>query len=237
VAAPDLLILIPARDEADSLPELLAELEELRPGAPVLVVDDASEDGSPELLAALGVDHLHLPLRLGVGGALRVGLRVARQRGFLRVVRLDGDGQHPPAVIEPLLAPLESGVADVVVGSRYRMPEGYRTPGLRRLGQHLLAEVLSRWTGWELTDPTSGCWAFGKRAVGLLADHHPGGYPEPELLLFLARNGLRLVEVPVEMRPRRGGRTSFTPAREAAAHLRVLLALLVVPLRTRVEGA
>jgi len=68
----------------------------------------------------------------------------------------------------------------------------------------------------------------------VLADHHPAGYPEPELLLFLRRNGLRVAFVPVAMRRRAAGRTSLTATRAAWASWRLLLALIVVPLRAAV---
>ena len=64
-----------------------------------------------------------------------------------------------------------------------------------------------------VTDPTSGFWALGPRAVALLAEHHPGGYPEPELHLFLSRNAMRVVEVEVQWRARLHGRSSLTPVR------------------------
>jgi hypothetical protein len=71
----------------------------------------------------------------------------------------------------------------------------------------------------------------------MLAEHHPTGYPEPELRLFLDRNALTAVEVPVRALPRLGGRTSLTPLRVTAAAARVLLAMLVVPLRRSVGDA
>ena len=89
-------------------------------------------------------------------------------------------------------------------------------------------------TGRTLTDPTSGFWAFGSAAVDLLARHHPTGYPEPELLLFLHRNGCRVVEVAAEMGPRLAGRTSLTRLRALQALARVVLALVIVPLRAPV---
>jgi hypothetical protein len=70
----------------------------------------------------------------------------------------------------------------------------------------------------------------------LLADHHPGGYGEPELRLFLSRNGLSVIEAPVRPRPRLRGRTSLTPRRIATAAAHVALAMLIVPLRQRVGG-
>jgi hypothetical protein len=106
---------------------------------------------------------------------------------------------------------------------------------MRRAGQYLLAPLLSLVVGRRVTDPTSGFWAFGPRAVRLLSEHHPTGYPEPELLLLLSRNGLRVVEVPIEMRERSGGRSSLTIRRAGVALARVLLAVVIVPLRARVE--
>ena len=90
--------------------------------------------------------------------------------------------------------------------------------------------------GRRVTDPTSGFCAFGRRAIAILAEHHPTGYPEPELQLFLSRNQLAVVEVPVSDRPRLSGTTSLTAGRATAAGARVLLAMIVVPLRARVAG-
>jgi hypothetical protein len=69
----------------------------------------------------------------------------------------------------------------------------------------------------------------------MLAEHHPTGYPEPELRLFLSRNAMRTLEVPVQSRQRLSGRTSLTPVRVAAAAARVLLAMVIVPLRPTVQ--
>ena len=88
----------------------------------------------------------------------------------------------------------------------------------------------------RFTDSTSGFWLFGPRALRLLSFHHPAGYAEPELLLFLNRNGLRVSEVPIRMRPRAAGRTSLTATRTALAMARTILAFVVVPFRQLVEG-
>jgi len=88
-----------------------------------------------------------------------------------------------------------------------------------------------------VTDPTSGFCVVGPRAVRVLAEHHPTGYAEPELRLFLSRNALTVVEVPVRARYRLAGSTSLTAGRVTAAVARVVLAMIIVPLRGRVEGA
>jgi hypothetical protein len=105
---------------------------------------------------------------------------------------------------------------------------------LIRGAQRVLGALLTWRSGVTVRDPTSGFWAFGPGAVRFLGEHHPTGYPEPELLLLLRRNGMRLRAVPVAMRARAGGRTSLTLVRTGAAGWRFLLAALVVPLRSRV---
>jgi len=231
-----MLVVIPAYNEASSLPQVVADVRQHVPDADILVVDDASSDATSALLPQLGVRWVRLSQRLGTGTAVRTGLRYAASRGYEIVVRIDGDGQHPSEEIPRLIAPLLHGASDVVIGSRYAAGRLVETPALRRLIHRTLAQVLSIMTKQRVTDATSGFWAFSEQAVYMLVDHHPSGYPEPELRLFLRRNGLRLIEVPVEMRSRIAGRTSLTPQRTWSAMARLLLLLVVVPLRSAVEG-
>ena len=232
------LALIPARNEADSLPAVVAALRADQPSLQLLVVDDASTDDTRRILAALGVEHLRLSEHLGVGNAIRVGLRYAVRRGFDIVVRVDGDGQHPAGEIDALVAPIARGRADAVIGSRFGDQSGYRTPpGVRRFGQRVVAAWVSAASGVRVTDATSGFWAFGRKAITFLAEEHPPGYPEPELLLLLARSGLKVVEVPISMSQRLAGRTSLSAGRLGLACAVTALALLVTPLRQTAKGA
>jgi hypothetical protein len=92
-------------------------------------------------------------------------------------------------------------------------------------------------SGVRVTDATSGFWAFGARAIQFLAEEHPPGYPEPELLLLLARNGIRVVEVPIRMNQRLAGRTSLSAGRLGLACAVTALTLLVTPWRSATKGA
>jgi glycosyltransferase involved in cell wall biosynthesis len=230
------IVIIPAHNESENLPFVLEELRASLPHVPMLVVDDGSTDGTTALLEGMHLRHLRLHSRIGVGGAVRAAIRYARAHGFNMIVRLDGDGQHRPEDIARLLEPILAGRAAATRGSRYtgedRPKEQY---SLKRLAQHALALCMSIITGTRITDPTSGFWAFGPDAVALLEEHHPTGYPEPELVLFLRRNGLAVEEVPVRMRVRRSGRSSLTLSRGTLAGARVLLALLLVPMRKIVK--
>jgi hypothetical protein len=220
----DVVVIIPAYNEAPNLPHVVDELRRACPDVRPIVVDDGSEDETPRVLQGMRVDHLRLGARLGVGGAVRAGLRYARILGCEYAVRIDGDGQHRPSDVQRVLTPVLAGAADLAVGAR-------RSGTLVRPLHAALAACLTIMTRTRVTDPTSG-----PRAVRLLAVHHPTGYAEPELRLLAARNGLRVCEVPIVVRRRLAGRTSLTAPRAGLALARTLLALIVVPLRAAVEG-
>ena len=222
------LTLIPAYNEAASLRAVVGDLRRQRHDVDILVVNDGSTDGTDALLRELGVRWLHWPERRGVGSALRAGLRYAARQGYDVVVRVDADGQHDVNDIACLLVPLAVGTADVVLGSRFSASNRSRHPGPI---QRSLGALLSMITKRTVTDPTSGFWALGPRAVSLLAEHLPDGYPEPELHLFLSRNAMRVVEVDVQWRARLHGRSSLTLVRLVKAGARVALAVIIVPFR------
>jgi glycosyltransferase involved in cell wall biosynthesis len=224
------LTLIPAHNEAANLPAVVAEIRERRPDLDILVVDDGSTDDTSQVLDRLGVRWLGWPQRRGVGCAVRAGLRYGARLGFDVIVRLDADGQHDAGAISRLLARLHEDDVDAVMGSRYA--DSYPGPAMVK---RALASVVSMASRRRVTDATSGFWALGPRAVALLAAHHPRGYPEPELHLLLSRNGLTVAEVPVRSRARLSGRSTLTLLRLLAAGARVLLAVVIVPLRERVE--
>jgi glycosyltransferase involved in cell wall biosynthesis len=224
------LIVIPAFNEARNLPTVVSEIRETIPNVHVLVVDDGSTDETERVLASLNVRRVQLPERMGIGTAMRVGLRYAVRQGFDVVVRLDGDGQHRPEDVERLLAIVASGEFDIAFGSRTigrRVRSDERGGALKRA----LAACLSLLTGRRVLDATCGLVAMGPGAVRLFADVHPTGYPEPELRLLVSRTSLTSIDVEVVGRPRLSGKTSLTPFRVIRAAARVILAMYVVPFR------
>jgi glycosyltransferase involved in cell wall biosynthesis len=236
IADKSLLVLVPAHNEAGSLPAVIAEVRQALPGIDLLVVDDGSEDDTASVLAARGVESLRLPQRTGLGAAVRTGLRHAAALGYRTVVRIDGDGQHDAHDIAAIAGPVSRGDADVVIGTRYAGPVAAPAGTLRRVSQRALGLVLSAITGRPVTDATSGFCAFGPRALRLLTAHHPDGYPEVELRLLLHRHRLSVREVPVRHRPRFAGRTTLTPGRLAVAAARAAFAIATTPLRGAATG-
>src|SRR5260370_15469060 len=137
------LLVIPAYDEALNIVSVVSEVRLLNASYDVLVVDDGSTDNTGELAERAGARVVRLPFNLGYGAAVQTGLLYAVERGFDACVLIDGDGQHDPKYIGDLLAPLESGKADLALGSRFLGSSDYSIPLGRRPGIYLFSKLSS----------------------------------------------------------------------------------------------
>lgn len=227
------LVVLPAWNEAQSLPAVLREISDHLPDVGVLVVNDGSADETSAVARSCGVQVLDLPFNLGVGGAMRAGFRYALAEGYGVVVQVDADGQHDPREVPRLLGGLSH--ADVVIGARFADQGDYAVRGPRRWAMRVLAGVLSRLAHTRLTDTTSGFRAAGPRAIRLFAIHYPAEYlgDTIESLVIALRSGLIVEQVGVSMRERSAGRSSQRPVEAAIYLLRACLALGISLTRQR----
>ena len=231
---------VPAFNEAGAIGRVVEEIRAFDPEIDVVVVDDASTDETATVAEECGAIVLRLPFNVGIGGAVQTGFRFALVEGYDTAVRLDGDGQHDAAELGKLLAPLERGEADFVVGSRFVDRGGsYRPPFARRMGIRIFARLVSLLCRQRVTDTTSGFLALDRVGIELFAAEYPHDYPEVEATLVALRSGLRLAQVQVEMRERETGASSITFVRSLYYIVKVTLALLVASLRRypRLQGA
>ena len=104
-----LVAVVPAWNEEGAIATVIEEIVRVGPEIEVVVVDDASTDGTADVAARNGATVLRLPFNVGIGGAVQTGFRYALEQGYERAVRLDGDGQHDASQLPKLLAPLEAG--------------------------------------------------------------------------------------------------------------------------------
>jgi hypothetical protein len=225
------LVIIPAHNEEDSLPGTLAEVRSKAPGVDILIVDDGSRDGTSRIAREHGIQVVRHPVNLGVGGALQTGFRFAVEHGYDIGVQLDADGQHDPAYLNVLLEPVLKGECEVSIGSRYVTSTGYKAPLNRRLGMLLFSGVVKLALGKTITDTTSGFRAYARPVMQVCQHDFPKDFPDAPLLITFARNGFRLVEVPVVMRERVAGQSFYTLGKQLYYPYKNLLASLMALIR------
>ena len=211
---PDTLVFVPAWNEEENLPAVLEELDSTLPEAEVLVVDDGSTDRTAEVARAGGARVVSFEQNRGLQAAIAAGYAYAADNGYRFCGRVDADGQHPVAELRRLLERVRSGTCDVAVGSRFVSGDGYpeyryRPSPSRRLGQFVLRRLVRWRLDRPLMDATSGLYAVNERALLLLAEPYEAGAPEVEGLVRLTGAGLRIDEVPVDMRERAGGESKL----------------------------
>ena len=224
------MVLVPCRNEEGRIGAVVESVRTVLPGVDVVVVDDASVDGSAAEAVSAGALLLAHPVHLGYGAALETGYMYARGNGYDTVLQMDGDGQHLARGLVSLRDALASGDADIVIGSRYLCEEGAPAVGLiRRAGQRLFSRILRVLTGLHLTDPTSGFQAIGRRALAFLSSGiFPCDYPDADVILMAHQAGLRIREIPTTMIARSNGRSMHLGLKPVYYAMKMFLSLFVV---------
>lgn len=193
-----LAIVIPARNEALSVAQVVARVRAAAADAMIIVVDDASTDDTAPLARAAAATVLSLPVQLGAWGATQTGLRFAIRHGARAVLTMDADGQHHADSIAALLAAQQRSNADLVIGSA---PERLSRPKrLARLYFRLIA-------GLQVRDFTSGFRLYSARAARLLCFRHATlfDYQDLGVLMLLKNYGMSVIEAKVQMSERHHG--------------------------------
>lgn len=207
-----IIVCIPTYNERDNLPLVVRGVREYAPKAHVLVLDDASPDGTGEVADALAEDDalvhvLHRDGKEGLGAAYLDGFRWALDAGYDTIVEMDADGSHRP---QDLVALLEAASgADLVIGSRW-VPGGkiVNWPWPRKMlsvgGNHYTRVLL----GMPVRDATAGFRVYRAQAlrhIGLDAVASQGYSFQTDLTWRVVRAGLRVVEVPITFVERTAG--------------------------------
>ena len=210
----DTLVFIPAWNEEGNLPAVLEELHGELPDADVLVVDDGSTDRTAEIAREHGAEVLSFGENRGLQAGIAAGYAWANEHGYAFCGRVDADGQHPAAELRRLLELVRADEADVAVGSRFVSGPGYEPyryepEGIRKLGTGLLRRSMRVVLGRPFNDATSGLYAASAKALPALAKPYTSGAPEVEAVLRLHDQGLRVAEVPVDMRERASGESKL----------------------------
>jgi glycosyltransferase involved in cell wall biosynthesis len=204
------VFVLPARDEVDTVGEVIGRIPAETAGHPVacVVVDDGSADGTADAARAAGATVVSTP-GLGLGAAVRIGCSEAAGLEAAAVVFCDADGEYDPDEMDALVTPVLAGRTDYVVGSRFAGRID-RMRWYRRLGNRLLTGALAWIARLPITDGQSGYRALSGDAAAAAEIIHDYNYAQV-LTLDLVAKGYRYGEVPISYSFRRRGRSFVRP--------------------------
>jgi glycosyltransferase involved in cell wall biosynthesis len=211
-------VVVPTYNEAGTIVAVCERIRDAVPDAEIIVVDDASPDGTADLARAAGarlggVVVLERPAKDGLGAAYRAGFALAIERGAEVCIQMDADLSHDPAVLPALVANVEHG-ADLAIGSRY-VPGGvtenwpWTRRALSRWGNRYAAGVL----GLAVNDATAGLRAYSVDALERMdyRSVNTEGYGfQVEMTHRLVRAAGRIVEFPITFRERTVGESKLS---------------------------
>lgn len=220
-------IVLPSKNEAESLRILLPRLRAAEPEAEIIVVDDGSTDKTAELCVSAGVTCLRSPYSMGNGAAIKRGAKAAT--GEI-IVFMDADGQHDPALIRQMVERLGQGY-DMVVGARGR--DGQASFG-RGLANRFYNRLATWMTGHQVKDLTSGFRAVRAARFREFLHLLPNGFSYPTTItmaFFRSAYPVEYLQIPVYERV--GTASHIRPLRDGLRFLLIIfkIATLYSPLK------
>ena len=240
----ELLIIMPACNEEKNLPGVLDQLE--RSGAlflgDVLIINDASDDATPEIVNRRHYRMVTNVFRLGYGGALQVGYKYAVREGYRYVIQMDGDGQHDPCNIPVIYQVLRQadalggGGADIVLATRYlKNSQSFPLSPAKRAAHRFFRFMIHTMTGHTISDPTTGLQGLNRRAFSAYAkyDNFDTRYPDANMLMQMVMLNFQVAEVPAVMHPRTAGKSIHSGLKPIWYMLRMMFSILSIAFRIK----
>jgi hypothetical protein len=191
-----------------------ATIEDLRAhncGFDLVVIDNGSHDATVAICRDLGVPTVSHCINTGGSmGTVTSYFNYAYDHGYDCLCQFDGDGQHLAAELLAIIAPIQRGEADYVIGSRFLAKEGFQSTALRRIGISTFSWMVSNIVGQQVTDVTSGFRAYSRKVIEFFgACYRHEVYDTSQLLLLSHFSGARIAEVPIRMRERAHGKSEY----------------------------
>lgn len=217
------LIIIPAYNEEENILRVVKKLEDANTGCDYVVINDCSKDKTPSILDKENINHIDLPVNLGLTGAVQTGYKYAYMHGYDAALQFDGDGQHLPEYIPAMIKELEAG-NDIVIGSRF--VEEKKHISLRMLGSRIITIMIKITTGKVITDPTSGMRMINRELIKDYA-FEMNRKPEPDTLAYQIKKGYKTKEIQVKMEDRIAGTSIYTGIGSSIKYmLKVLITII-----------
>ncbi len=239
----DVLIIIPAYNEAKNIIPFLEKLEapEIAEIADILVMNDASTDNTAEIVRERNHSVVTHVFNLGYGSGLQVGYNYALRNGYRYIIQMDADGQHDAcnvmSIYNALCTKDENGKCpDIVLGSRFM--EGSVTfpiSKMKKLAICMFRFLIKAGTGKKILDPTTGLQGLNLRALNYYAGygHFDDKYPDANMIMQMLMIGFRVVEVPAVMHARTEGVSMHSGLKPIKYMFRMMYSIIAVWIRVR----
>ena len=233
-----ILLIIPAYNEEENILKVCKTIKEFDNNIDYVVINDGSKDNTLKILQENNLNHINLVHNLGIGGAVQTGYKYAYENGYDIAIQFDGDGQHDVRYVRTICEPLINGQADMCIGTRYldKTSSEFQSTFMRRLGKDIISLMIKICCKQKITDPTSGFRAANKKIIELFAKQYPVQYPEPESTVDILKRNYRVVEKPVSMNERQGGKSSINPLKSADYMIKVSLAIFIDSISLKRKG-
>lgn len=232
-----ILVIIPAYNEEKNIlktyDKVMKYKKKEKLDLDIVVINDGSKDKTEEICKKNNLNYITLINNLGIGGAVQTGYKYAYENGYDIAIQFDGDGQHNEKYIKEIIKPIEEGQANLVIGSRFIVKDfsKFKSTKSRRIGIKLISWLIKALTRKKITDPTSGFRACDKSIIKIFSNEYPAEYPEPESITYLIKSGYRVLEVPVEMDERQGGKSSIHSWKNVYYMVNVYLSIIITSIR------
>lgn len=240
----EVLIIIPAYNEAANIGKVLDQLEkpEISDIADILVMNDASVDATNWLVKVRGHALVTHVFNLGYGSGIQLGYKYAVRRGYKYVIQMDADGQHDvcniPLLYNRLRQKDEDGrYPDIVLGARFMDGSGeYQISAAKRLAFHLFRFMMRIAAGRKIADPTTGLQGLSRKAVMYYSkyNHFDDKYPDTNMIMQMLLLKFKIVEVPAVMHLRTAGVSMHSGLKPIWYMLRMFFSVLAVIFRCKV---
>lgn len=217
------LVIIPAYNEEENILRVVRQLESANTGCDYIVINDCSKDNTPKILDENKINHIDLPVNLGLTGAVQTGYKYAYENDYDAAIQFDGDGQHLPEYIPALVKEIENGY-DIVIGSRFVDVKKHMSA--RMIGSRLISAMIRLTTGQKINDPTSGMRIINRQLIKDYA-YELNRKPEPDTLAYQMKKGFKVKEIQVKMEDRVAGTSIYAGIGSSIQYmLRVLVTII-----------